>query len=150
MTKLSNGFPSIVAMATTASLLLLLVENVIFAQSDGFRGQETVDVVPARMLINPGLYSAKHILLDLHVSTAECWVVECAQYVVGNFIYGGVGVLPCIENTAVKNWLVNKLLDIYDWLERKSEKNDLRDSILKNCACNTAGARVEDVGKMIL
>lgn len=53
------------------------------------------------MLISPGLYSAEHVLLDLNVSTAKGWVVECAQYVVGNFIYGNIGVLPCIENTAV-------------------------------------------------
>lgn len=54
------------------------------------------------MLISPGLYGAEHVLLDLNVSTAKCWVVECAQYVVGDFIYGDIGVLPCIENTAVR------------------------------------------------
>lgn len=58
--------------------------------------------MPARMLIDPGLYGAEHILLNLHVSTAECWVVECAQNVAGDFIYGDIGVLPCIENTAVR------------------------------------------------
>lgn len=80
--------------------------------------------MPARMLINPGLYRAEHVLLDLNVSAAKGWVVECAQYVVGDFIYGDIGVLPCIEDT--------------------------RDSILKNRACNTARARVKYVGKMIL
>lgn len=61
-----------------------------------------VDVVPARILIDPGLYGAEHILLDLNVSTAKGRVVECAQYVVDNFIYGDIGVLPSIENTAVR------------------------------------------------
>jgi hypothetical protein len=98
--ELGDGVPSIVAMAMAAALLL--VENVILALPNGLWWQKTVDVVPARMLINPSLYGAEHILLDLNVSTAKGRVVECAQYVVDNFIYGNVGVLPCIENAAVR------------------------------------------------
>lgn len=89
-------------MAAASLLLVLLVENVIFALSDRLRRQEMVNFVPARMLIGPGLYGAEHILLDLNVSTAKSWVMECAQYVVDNFIYGDIGVLPCVENTAVR------------------------------------------------
>lgn len=58
--------------------------------------------MPAGMLIGPGLYSAEHILLNLNVSTAQSWVMECSQYIVDNFIYGDIGVLPCVENTAVR------------------------------------------------
>lgn len=54
------------------------------------------------MLIGPGLHSAEHILLNLNVSAAKGRVMECPQYVVDNFIYGDIGILPGIENTAIR------------------------------------------------
>jgi hypothetical protein len=61
-----------------------------------------IDFVAAWMLINPGLYGAEHIPLDLNILMTKSGVVECPQHVVDNFIYGNTGVLPCIENAALR------------------------------------------------
>ena len=56
----------------------------------------------ARMLIDPVLDGAEHVLLNLDVIVAQGRVVEGPQHVVDNFVDRHAGVFPCVENTTAR------------------------------------------------
>lgn len=100
MAELRNRIPSVMGV-TADTTLLLLVEDVVFALLDGLRRQEVVDVVAARMLIDPVLDCAEHVPLNLNMVVTQGRVVEGTQHVVDNFVNRHAGVFPCVKNPAL-------------------------------------------------
>ena len=66
----------------------------------GFGGEDGVQAVSIRLLVDPGAYCGEHVAVDFEAFVAEGWVVEDAHYVGHYFLDWDAWVLPCVENAS--------------------------------------------------
>lgn len=128
-------------MHIALSSATLLVEDVVLAVLHRLGRQDALKLVAAGVLLSPLADRLEHVTLNLNALVANGGVVERTKDVVYDLVDGDVGVVPSKQNSAA-GWLVRVGYD--------SRLGYLRNSVLKNSRSNTASARVEHVGKVIL
>lgn len=77
---------------------LIMADDVVLPVLDGFRAQSVVEVVVPTILLSPLTHGLKHVLLDLNVLVANCWVVKGAENVIDDFINWHACVLPGVQH----------------------------------------------------
>lgn len=80
--------------------LLVRADNVVLAGFNALRREKTVNLVSAWVAVGPFADGLKHVLLDLDVLVADCWVVEGAEHVVDHFVDRDAGIFPGVEYAA--------------------------------------------------
>lgn len=76
--------------------------DMVLAVLDRFRPQNMVQVATSRVFVNPLAHGIKHVPLNLDTLIADRWVVQRAQNVINNLVYGHSRMIPSIEHTAIR------------------------------------------------
>ena len=71
----------------------------VFSVLDGFGSQNVVQLVAAGVLVSPLANRTEHVAVDLDALISNGRVVESANDIIDDLIYGDTRVFPSIQNT---------------------------------------------------